>query len=221
MANQRTKDEGRRTPATLDDVLGAVNGVGQRVDALDNKVSSIDRRVMALERAPALKTRIVHQQGSNGNGQVQPQPVQQAPVEVSDEELEEEAIRSGIWEKVVHKSRCYRIDVSKVRSPQYADCWKLILRLRGERRPATLCSFDGLNQMIEMMREVWPAINEDIFDEALFEERWAEQRKVDPRAPMPIIHSDDNVLFEVEWFKTAPNYRGHTFINVERVYPIE
>jgi hypothetical protein len=230
MAAQKTKDEGRRTEApeaTLDDVLGAVQGVGKRVDALDNKVSSIDRRVTSLEKSPGLKTRIVHQvQGANGTAkavQAEP-PTARTPVRPPadvrhDDEGEDEAIASGNWEKVVKRSRCYRIDVTKVRSPQFADCWKLLLRMRGQRRPAVICGFDGTQELIEMMREVWPSVNEDIFDEALFEERWAERRQADPKAPMPIVYSED-VLFEVDWFRTAPNYRGHTFINVEGLYPI-
>lgn len=207
-----TKDEGRKT-ATLDDIMGAVRGVGRKVDTLTTRVDVLDQRVTSLETTPSLKTRIVHQ-ARNGGGQVT-QP------EVSDEELEEEAIMSGGWEKVVKKARCYRIDVTKVRSPQFADCWKLIFRLRGERRPATLIGFDGLNELIEMVRDVWPQVNEDIFDEALFEEKWAARRKTDPKAPLPIIYSEENVLFEVECFQTAPNYRGHTYINVERLYPLD
>jgi hypothetical protein len=204
---------------SLDDVLGAVNGVGQRVDALSNKVDSIDRRVSSLEKQPALKTRVVHQ--PSGNGRVQSPPEVIKPVTpVQDDEGEDEAIAAGTWEKSVKTSRCYRIDVTKVRSPQFAYAWKLLLRLRGQRRPAVIIGWNGTDELIEMMREAWPAVNEDIFDEALFEEKWAERRQADAMAPPPIVHSDDNVLFEVDWFRTAPNHRGHTFINVEGVYPV-
>ena len=239
MATRKTKDpeggqgtmapETTKTTTSLDEVLGAVQGVGKRVDAMGNKLDSIDRRVTALEKAPSLKTRIVQQtQGNNGSTaqaiQAAPQPTARTPVRPPadvrhDDEGEDEAIAAGNWEKVVKRSRCYRIDVTKVRSPQFADCWKLLLRMRGQRRPAVIVGFEGTQELIEMMREVWPSVNEDIFDEAVFDERWAERRQADPKALMPIIYSED-ALFEVDWFRTAPNWRGHTFINVESLFPI-
>lgn len=212
MATAKTKET-----TSLTDVLGAVNGVGRKVDGLAKRVDVIDQRVKVLEAKPDLKTRVVHQ---SGNGRVAPAPEVTRPVTpVQDDEGEDEAIAAGTWEKSVKTSRCYRIDVTKVRSPQFAYAWKLLLRLRGQRRPAVVIGWNGTDELIEMMREVWPTVNEDIFDEALFEEKWAERRQADAMAPPPIVHSDD-VLFEVDWFRTAPDYRGHTFINVEGVYPV-
>lgn len=222
MATSRTKDSETTKVATLDEVLGAVKGVGRKVDGLARRVDVLDKRVTVLEAKPDLKTRVVQQTltpnpSPNGRGGTSPQVT--SPQQ--EDEGEEEALLSGTWEKVVKTSRCYRIDVTKVRSPQFAYAWKLLLRLRGQRRPATIIGFNGTDELIDLMREVWPTVNEDIFDEAQFEEAWTERRKSDAMVPMPIIYSEENVHFLVDWFRTAPNYRGHTFINVEGVYPLE
>jgi hypothetical protein len=213
-----TKVEEKTT--TLDDVLGAVTGVGKRVDALSNKVDSIDRRVTSLEKQPMLKTRVVHQErpaGTNGTGKVvQAQPAAKAAPKVVRREDpaaagEDEAIKAGTWEKVVKTSQCYKIGITKTRA---RDAWKIKMYLRGQRRPATLVGFDGTQELIDFMQEVWPPISEGYFVEDKFAEE--DTGKSDP----PEFQYDDGVHFLVDWFRTAPNFRGHTYINVEGVYPL-
>jgi hypothetical protein len=205
-----------KASTTLDDVLGAVKGVGQRVDKLTGKVDAIDKRVTVLEAQPQLKTRIVQQQG-NGHGQaVQAAPVVAPAPQVvyvparPQDEGEDEAIQAGIWEKVIKTSRCYKIGVTKTRN---RDSWKLKLYMRGQRRPATLIGWDGTAELVEYMKEVWPEVSDETFDEGTFAAQ-------DKGKDIPVEFQYDGVHFLVDWFRTAPNWRGHTFINVEGVYPL-
>lgn len=207
MATRKTKEAQQAEP-TLGDVLGAVKDVGGRVTALTNKVDSVERRVTALEKAPAMKPRVVQQQPAPTNGRQAPEVVYAQPQ--AQDEGEDEAIQAGNWEKVIRTSRCYKLGVTKTR---IRDSWKLKLYMRGQRRPATVIGWDGTANLIEFMREVWPEISEDHFDEETFKE-------ADEGKDIPVEFQFDNVHFLVDWFRTAPNYRGHTFINVEGVYPL-
>lgn len=195
---------------TLEDVLGFMQGMDRKLDNLTVRVEALDKRVTVLEAKPELKTRIV-QQGGNGQGPVArpaPKVVQRDPS--PQDEGEDEAIQSGTWEKVIKTSRCYMVGVSKTLDRKH---WKLKMYMRGYRRPATMVGFDGEAPLVEFMKEVWPEISLDTFDEQTFVD--ADQGK-----EVPPEFQYDGMHFLVDWFRTAPNWRGHTFINVEGVYPL-
>jgi hypothetical protein len=197
--------------ATMDDVLAAVSGVGQKVDHLAGKVDALDKRVTVLEQKPALKPRVVHQVQKNGSApQPAAKPVPQPAVRQDDDDGEDEAIRSGTWEKVIKQKPCNRVSITKTRN---RDAWKLLLHMPGLRRPATFIGWDGHQEIVDFFSEVMPWLNDDYFDQAEWE-------AMDGGSGTPPVFHQQEVNFLVDWFKTAPNGRGHTFVNVEAVYPV-
>lgn len=206
-----------------DRILEAIGQVGQKLDGLAAKVDGIDRRVTALEQPVTLKPRVV---ASNGNGHALARPVSQpspAPARgeatqggatvrhrPDDDDGEDEAIRGGAWEKVVKTKPCNRISITKTRK---RDAWKILLHMPGLRRPATFIAWDGPQDAVEFFAEVLPWLSLDYFDE----DGWTAQDSGQGTAP---IFFQQEVNFLADWFKTAPNERGHTFVNVEAIYPI-
>jgi hypothetical protein len=206
-----TATEEMATPETSE-VLGVLDQIMQRMGEmeetlnhrLDNAgraVGSLIKRVEAIEKPPELKTRVVHQQA-----QTVPQAVG-TPASQADNGED------------IKTSTCYRVDVTKVRSQNFRHCWKLLLRIRGYNRPVTMIGWNGPQELVEIMCEVWPTVSLEIFDEGTFTQKFAERLAEDPQAQPPIVYSED-VHFAVEWFKTRPNIYGHTYIQAQRVYPI-
>lgn len=196
---------------TLADVMGAVRGVGDQVQVIRVKVDKLESRVDKLEQqGPQLKTRIVRSYESPA----QPAPARPAPpqpaVRPDDDDGEDEAIRNGVWEKVIKTKPCNKVSLTKTRK---RDAWKLLLHMPGLRRPATFIAWDGPEQAIDFFCEVVPWLSLDYFDE----DGW--QAQDNGQGTAPIFHQE-SVNFLVDWFKTAPNERGHTFVNVEAVYPL-
>jgi hypothetical protein len=202
-------------PIETNEVLGALDQIVQRMGEMEDKINSrldnagkavgsLIKRVEAIEKPPELKTRVVHQQA---------QTVPQAPAGTP---ASQQVADNG---ENIKTSTCYRVDVTKVRSQNFRHCWKLLLRIRGYNRPVTIIGWNGPQELVEMMAEVWPSVTLDVFDEGLFTQRYAERLAEDPQAQPPIIYSVD-LHFKVEWFKTRPNVYGHTYVQANRVYPI-
>jgi hypothetical protein len=219
-----TKPTAPTKPATLDDVMNAVTGVGQQVKTLAVTVEAIDQRVTALEQQPpVLKTRMVGangnglaNQGAYGNGNITKEKPKAIPREVivprhDNDEAEDEALAAGAWAKTIKTNRCNRISLTKTRK---RDCWKMILGLPGRSRPATFIGWDGPEQIMMMFADVMPELSLDDFDEAT----WAKKDRGQERPP---LLKQWDVNFTVEWFQTAPTgHNGATFISVETVYPL-
>lgn len=191
---------------------------------INNRLDTLENRVVALEQSgPVLKTRLV---GFNGNGQAapaanghaapgQPLPPRAVPRTAiiprhDDDEGEDDAIAAGSWAKVVKKNRCNRVSLTKTRN---RDSWKLILSMPGRRRPATFIAWDGAEEALTMFSDVMPELSLENFDQGSWE------RKDRGGDRVPIIAQWD-ASFMVEWYQTAPNAQGKTFINVETVYPL-
>ncbi len=199
---------------TIDDVLHAITGVGQKVDHLTQRVEVIDQRVTVLEQQPTLKTRLV---GANGSGHPptveKPKAVAREVIvpRLDDDEGEDEAVQSGQWAKVIKKNRCNRVSLTKTRK---RDCWKMILSLPGRSRPATFIGWDGPEQILTMFADVMPELSLEDFDQGT----WAKKDKGQERPP---LLKQWDVNFVVEWFQTGPTgHNGATFIQVETVYPL-
>jgi hypothetical protein len=199
-------------PIEADAVLGALDQLMQQMGEMETKlnsrldnagkaVGSLIKRVEAIETKPDLKPRVVHQQS--------PQVPEGTPASQAVTDNGED----------IKTSTCYRVDVTKVRSQNFRHCWKLLLRIRGYNRPVTMIGWNGPQELVDRMAEVWPSVSLDVFDEGLFTQRYAERLAEDPQAQPPIVYSVD-LHFKVEWYKTRPNVYGHTYVQAERVYPI-
>lgn len=200
-----TTDDVLSALAQLSQQMGQMNQtVNQRLDKAGKVIGAIGKRIAALEAKPDLKPRVVQP----------PTPQPPAPSSMPDQApmMEPEEFET-------YEATCYRIDVTKVRSPNFKHCWKLLLRIRGYNRPVTIVGWNGPAELVEMMADVWPNVSLDIFDEAGFDQKYAERLAEDSQANPPIIYSQD-VHFKVEWYRTQPNYRGHTYVKALRVYPI-
>ena len=221
-ATQDVVQEDNKILAALGDVqknmMGAVNGIRQDLGKLARRVDGIESEVKAIKGVqPELKTRIVHQQAPAPVPQAAvpaPQPAAiPAPQPMTMDELSD--IGPG---GIVRGTNCYQVCVTKCRSSNYQQCWKLLLRLRGFDRPATIVGWHGPQELIGMMGEVWPEISLDTFDEGTYAQKYAERLAEDPQAAPPIIQIVD-ANFKADWYQSKPNILRHTHIKVVRVYP--
>jgi hypothetical protein len=200
--------------ATLADVMGAVQGVGQEVKHIRVKVDKLEGRVDKLEAAgPVLKTRIVNSYTKDEPAKTLTARPAQLPRR-DDDQGEDEAIAGGKWIKELKTKTCNKIGLTKTSK---RDAWKLLLYMPGLRRPATFIAWDGVSDLLDFFAEVLPGLSMDHFDE----EAWREVDNGGDRKTPILSWIEDFDPFVVEWFKTAPNGQGHTFINIEAVYPVE
>lgn len=193
---------------TIDDVLRAVTGVGQKVDGLAVKVEAIDQRVTALEQQPMLKARLM---GTNGHGAPVPAPVGNR----------EDQRPSPIVEPTgrYHRGVCSRIGITKTKM---TGRWKLNCYIRGSMgRPASAYSArngDCAN-LVETFSEVWPEISDDHFSDDEFYTRDAETKK--KTGGKGFYEAKFRVPpFTVEWHESEPDGNGKTWAYVDDVYPV-
>lgn len=201
--------EGEQVLTLLQQIAQQMQEFNERLDNAGRVVATIGKRVEAMESKPALKPRVLpptNGHGHNGNGQAQATPptppaAQASPGTAAPEET---------WVRQVTRSRCNMVGITKTRTLEH---WKLNMYLPGFRRPATLVAFNGYQEIISLMQEVWPEICEDKFDEGTF----AAKNK---GRVMPYEELYTGVLFEVDWYRSKPNANGKTYVNVEGVIPI-
>lgn len=123
------------------------------------------------------------------------------------------AVQSGRPE--IFTSRCIELGISKTRS---LSKWKLNFYVEGYTRPACAYGRNGYQNLVQLVRGVFPEISGDHFSNELFAQRNQEWQK-DGRES----NYEETFIaphhFLVDWYE-KPGNDGRTYVYVDRVYPV-